>query len=81
MIHRCHVPGDDSYRYYGARGIQVCIEWRLSFETFLAWAEASNWHPDLWLERKNNNGNYEPDNCTWLSPKEQRKNRRENVFS
>ena len=73
MIQRCHNPKHERYAYYGGRGIVVCDRWRI-YANFLAdMGEA----PDgLWLDRINNDGNYEPGNCRWSTPKEQASNRR-----
>lgn len=74
MLGRCFNPTDDAYRNYGARGITVCERWR-TFENFLAdmGERPTNNHT---IERKNNDGNYEPDNCVWLPRPEQNRNRR-----
>lgn len=75
MIQRCHNPKNKSYRWYGARGLVVCSEWR-SFDTFFTWAISSGYGCGLSIERKNVNAGYSPDNCCWIPLKEQAKNRR-----
>lgn len=68
MMKRCFNPRHRSYPRYGGRGITVCAEWRLSFDTFYRWAVSSGHQPGLQLDRIDNDGPYEPDNCRWVSP-------------
>jgi hypothetical protein len=80
MRDRCNNPQNRSFKDYGGRGIEVCKRWigRNGFSNFL-----SDMGPKpigLWLERINNNGNYEPKNCRWATSREQNSNRRDNVM-
>ena len=84
MINRCYRLKDNSYKNYGARGIVVCKEWRRSFENFKQWALETGYDKDAprgqcTLDRINNNGNYEPNNCRWVSQKIQNNNKRTNT--
>lgn len=77
MIGRCYCVTGKDYKRYGARGVTVCSRWLESFETFYKdmGPKPSSRHS---LDRINNNGNYEPTNCRWATPKEQSRNRRTN---
>lgn len=76
---RCYNPHEPRYDRYGGRGITVCKEWRNSFEAFYEWAMSHGYQDDLTLDRIDNDGNYEPDNCRWTTQKEQSRNRRTNI--
>lgn len=78
MVQRCTVPGYAAYKNYGARGVDLCEEWR-EFGSFQAWAVVSGYTEDLTLERKNNDAGYSPNNCCWIPRDVQAKNRRTNV--
>ena len=75
MKNRCFYEKDKKYSYYGGRGITICNEWKDNFEKFKAWAVANGYKENLTIDRINNNGNYDPSNCRWVTMKEQCKNR------
>ncbi len=73
MKQRCSNPQTKDYRYYGGRGIQVCAEWQ-DFEAFFYWAMSHGYKDGLTIERRNNDGNYEPANCEWIDAGRQHRN-------
>ena len=78
MIERCNNPHTEHYKDYGGRGIAVCEEWRNNFVSFRKWALSNGYDTKLTLDRINNNGNYEPQNCRWVTHKVQCNNKRNN---
>lgn len=75
MNRRCYNEKRDNYARYGGRGITVCEEWRNDFKTFYDWAINSGWAEGLWIDRRENDGNYEPSNCRWVTVGESNINR------
>jgi hypothetical protein len=74
MRQRCNNPNDRAFKNYGARGIAVCKRWD-SFESFFSDLGPKP-DPILVLDRIDNDGNYEPGNCRWTTPKISTHNRR-----
>lgn len=77
MKGRCYNPNDGKFYRYGARGITVCDRWVNSFENFLE-DMGTRPSPKHSLHRKENDENYDPQNCVWATPKEQARARRSN---
>ncbi|MBW7887442.1 MAG: AP2 domain-containing protein [Bacteroidetes bacterium] len=75
MIQRCYNPKSGSFQYYGARGIKVCQKWKKSFENFLKdmGRKPTRNHS---IDRINPDGDYDPDNCRWVTHHDQRINQR-----
>lgn len=81
MIQRCSNPNCDDYKYYGARGISVCEEWRNSFLDFYTWASANGYdenalYQECTIDRIDNDKGYSPNNCRFVSQMVQIQNRR-----
>jgi len=87
MMTRCRSPSAGNYAYYGGRGIKVCLAWRIINEhndgrkNFIIWALANAFHPDLTLDRIDNDGDYSPKNCRWVTRSVQQKNKRRALAS
>jgi len=80
MRDRCKNTNNHKYKDYGGRGITVCQEWDSSFEKFYKWSINNGYHDNFSIDRKDNDGIYEPDNCQWSSSGEQANNKRNNCI-
>ena len=76
---RCYNKKNKKYHIYGERGIAVCKEWLDDFPTFYDWSITHGWKKGLLIDRINPNGNYEPNNCRFVTYKESANNQRNNI--
>lgn len=75
---RCYNLKNTNYKYYGERGIKMCDSWKTNFISFYNWAISNGYRDNLTIDRINNNGNYEPSNCRWVTKEVQSWNTRQN---
>lgn len=80
MKDRCYNPKANNYKWYGAKGIEVCDEWKNNFESFCTWSLTNGYQEvaqrGLYtIDRIDPNGNYEPNNCRWVDTKTQSRNK------
>ena len=66
---RC-ISGKD-FKHYKGKGVTICEEWLKNSRAFIDWALTNGWRPGLTIERKDNDGDYCPENCTFISRKGQ----------
>lgn len=82
MRQRCLNPNDHAYHYYGGKGVSICDEWN-NFKAFADWAYKNGYRDsaeryECTLDRIDTDGNYCPENCRWVSMKEQCRNKSSN---
>jgi len=80
ILKRCNNPNNHAYENYGGRGIKICEQWEHSYEKFMKWSFENGYEEGLSIDRIDNDGNYEPSNCRWVTASEQSRNKRDNVL-
>lgn len=74
MIYRCENPKNKNYHQYGGKGIKICDEWH-DFLSFMVWADKNGYKDNLTIDRIDHFGNYEPNNCRWITITDQQQNK------
>jgi len=67
---RCENVTDPAYKYWGAKGIEVCSLWKNHPEVFICWCLENDYFPGKEIHRLNSHRNYEPDNCVLCTKEE-----------
>lgn len=82
MYCRCYYKSTNQYENYGGKGIKVCEDWKHidGFVNFYNWAVNNGYDESLTLDRIDNSKDYSPENCRWLTPKEQSNHKTNNVY-
>lgn len=80
MKQRCYNPKQPTYKWYGAKGIKVCDEWKNNYLLFKKWAMANGYTEKLTIDRINPCDDYFPDNCRFITKSEQTRNKSTNII-
>lgn len=76
MKQRCYNKNCKSYTNYGGRGIEICTEWYNAPKEFIEWALGNRYKKGLDIDRINNDNNYKPSNCRFVTASDNLRNRR-----
>lgn len=79
MKSRCYSMGDTRYHRYGGRGIIICEIWLNDFNLFFNWAISNGWNRGLQIDRIDNDGNYEPHNCRFVTLQKNAENKSNSI--
>ncbi len=80
ILRRCYNHRQESYQYYGAKGIRMCDAWRSGFEPFRDWALTNGYRKGLLIDRKDVCGDYCPENCRWVDAIASANNKSDSLF-
>lgn len=80
MKKRCYNPSSNRYYRYGGRGIKICDEWLENIDAFREWAINNGYNDSLSIDRIDNDGDYCPENCRWISMSDQSVNNSKNIY-
>lgn len=80
MKERCYDTNDKRYKDWGGRGIRICEEWLEDREKFIEWSLSNGYEIGLTIDRIDNNANYCPENCRWVSISDNNQNRRSSRY-
>lgn len=78
--YRCYNPKSSRFHRYGGRGIKMCDEWFNDYVSFRDWCYSNGYKEGLTIDRIDNDGDYEPNNCRWVTQKEQYKTRSSSIL-
>lgn len=76
MLQSCYNVNNSVYKHYGGRNVKVCNEWKQNSVTFIKWGIANGWKKGPQLDRIDNDGDYTPSNCQFVSPRKNMSNTR-----
>lgn len=79
MKTRCTNPKSENFKWYGGKGITICNDWLNDFKIFFEWSIANGWAEGMQLDRKDGSKPYYPDNCRFVTPSANSRNRTSNV--
>lgn len=71
MKERCYNKNCNAFKYYGGKGVKICNQWLNDFDSFYEWSINNGYKDGLTIDRINVDGDYSPNNCRWITQKEQ----------